>query len=310
MSADPAVDWLLEGDPAIRWQTLRDLTDASEDEVVAERARVATEGLGAELLSRQDPDGHFGGEREATSWPTSQEWHALMSLAWLRDLGLDPAGAEARRAIGLVRDHVTWRWWDDNPFFVGEVEPCINGRVLAIGAYFGQDVDALAQRLLGEQMADGGWNCEQENGATVGSFASTINVLEGLLEYRGAAGGSDALDAALERGQGYLLDRRLFRRRSTGDVADPLFTRLSFPTSYHYDVLRALDHLRAAAVEADPRADEALEIVASKRHADGRWPLEQEHSDLLDLETGEREGEPSRWVTLRALRVLRWAGRD
>ncbi|MEO6579009.1 MAG: hypothetical protein ABIO99_08955, partial [Candidatus Limnocylindria bacterium] len=221
----------------------------------------------------------------------------------------DPQGSAARHALALVRDNVKWQWWGDNPFFVGEVEPCINGRVLAIGAYFGEDVQGLADRLLGEQMADGGWNCEQENGATIGSFHTTINVLEGLLEYERATGATEELTAAQDRGREYLLERRLLRRRSTGEIIDADFSRLSFPTSYHYDVLRALDYLRAAELEPDERMGEAIGVIESKRDADGRWLLENPHDDILDFDMGEREGQPSRWNTLRALRVLRWYGR-
>ena len=300
------MDWLLDSDPSIGWQVLRDLADAPSDVVDAERAKVATTGWGQELLARQGPDGHWGGQADATSWTTSVEWHCLESLAWLRSMGLDPQSPEARRATDLVRDNVTWKWWDDHPFFVGEVEPCINGRVVATGAYFGQEVGELVDRLLGEQMADGGWNCEQENGATVGSFGTTINVLEGLLEHDRATGGTPELTAAQERGREYLLERGLMRRRTTGEIIDPAFTRFSFPNGWHYDVLRGLDYLRATDLEPDERVLEAIELVESKRDADGRWPLENRHSEQLEIEMGEREGQPSRWNTLRALRVLRW----
>ncbi len=300
------MEWLLDSDPSIRWQVMQALEDAPSDVVDTERAKVATTGWGQELLARQAPDGHWGGQADATSWTTSREWHCLESLAWLRSMGLDPHSPQARRATDLVRDNVTWKWWDDHPFFVGEVEPCINGRVVATGAYFGQDVGGLVDRLLGEQMADGGWNCEQENGATVGSFGTTINVLEGLLEHDRATGGTPELAVAQERGREYLLERGLMRRRTTGEIIDPAFTRFSFPNGWHYDVLRALDYLRAADVEPDDRLHEAIELVESKRDADGRWPLENPHPEQLEIEMGEREGQPSRWNTLRAMRVLRW----
>jgi hypothetical protein len=301
-----AVEWLLDSDPAIRWQVMRDLTDAPAETTGRERARVATDGWGAQLLARQSPDGRFGGDPSAESWTSSVEWHCMMALGLLRDMGLDPQGSEARHAIGLVRDNVTWQWWDNNPFFVGEVEPCINGRIAAIGAYFGQDSQPVVDRLLGEQMADGGWNCEQENGATVGSFHSTINVLEGLLEHEKAHGRTDALAAAQERGREYLLERRMLRRLTTGEIVDPAFSQLSFPTGYHYDVLRGLEYLRAAGVEPESRMAEAVSVVRAKRDDDGRWALENPHADQLDFDLGERDGEPSRWNTLRAMRVLRW----
>ena len=162
------------------------------------------------------------------------------------------------------------------------------------------------ERLLGEQMDDGGWNCEQENGSTRGSFHTTICVLEGLLEHEQATGGSPALTAARERGQEYLLDRRMLHRLSTGEMIDPGWTQFSFPTGYHYDVLRGLEYLRRARVAPDARIAEAIALVVQKRGEDGRWRLENPHPDQLDLQMDESEGQPSRWITLRALRVLDW----
>lgn len=306
-----ALDWLLDADPAIRWQAMRYLTDAPADRVAVERARVATEGWGARLLALRRADGLWDNGTPAT------EWISLLALLQLRDMGLDPSSQEARGAVGLVRDNATWHSrgpWHGTPLFAGEVEPCINGRVVAAGAYFGLDVSGIVERLLGEQMADGGWNCEQENGSTRGSFHSTINVLEGLLEHTRSTADSADVAAALARGQEYLLDRRMLRRLSTGELIDPAFTRFSFPTGWHYDALRGLEYLRDAGVTPDPRAAEAVELVRSKRGPDGRWALENPHESemvnarLRDLDFGmdEREGMPSHWNTLRAMRVLDW----
>jgi hypothetical protein len=294
------IQWLLDSDPSIRWQAMRDLTDAPDQEVAAERAKVATQGWAARLLRLQDPDGQWGGD------PSNPEWTCLLSLLWLREMGIDPASDEARRAVALIRDHVTWHWWDNKPFFDGEVEPCINGRVVAVGSYFGQDVHGLVGRLLGEQMDDGGWNCEQENGSRRGSFHTTINVLEGLAEHERATGGDAEVMAARLRGQEYLLERRLLRRLSTGEIIEPAFTQLSFPTGYHYDILRALEYLRREGASPDARMTEAVDLVEEKRGEDGRWLLENPHPDQLDLGMDEAEGQPSRWNTLRALRVLDW----
>ena len=306
-------DWLLESDPAISWQAMRDLLSRPVDAVAAERARVANEGWGAQLLAVQRPDGHWGDDL------SNPEWITLLALLVLRDMGLDPISDEACRAMARVQENLTWHWWDKR-FFEGEVEPCINGRVLAVGAYFGQDMQPLVERLLGEQMEDGGWNCEQENGSTRGSFHSTINVLEGLLEHERAAGVNPTVTAARERGHEYLLERRMLRRRSTGELIDPAFVQLAYPAGYHYDVLRGLDYLRSAGVRPDERTGEAIDVVTSKRGPDGRWLLENPHDVEGDMclpptvaeqlfEMGEAEGKPSRWITLRALRVLRWAGR-
>lgn len=316
------VEWLMDGDPAIRWQVMRDITGAPDDEVAAERARVATEGWGARLLALQGPDGHWSREAPTfTSAAAADWWHSMpperrgtlfpawTSTTWtlhmLRSLGIDPASPGARRAVARVREHCRWEH-DGEPFFEGEVEPCINGRTVAIGAYFGEDVAPIVARLLGEQMSDGGWNCEQENGSTRGSFHTTIDVLEGLLEYERATGGAPDVTGARLRGQEYLLDRRMLRRRSTGEVIDPAWTRFSFPTGYFYDVLRGLDYLRAAGSVPDERVAEAIDIVASRRDADGRWPLENPHPGALHFDMDEGEGRPSRWNTLRAMRVLGW----
>jgi len=230
--------WLLDSDPSIRWQVMRDLTDASADEVAAERDKVATEGAGARLLALQAPDGRWGG----AAW--NRGWDSTMHvLSLLREMGLDPASGEARRALGLVRDRVTWRGCgpreaDDNTFFAGELEPCINGQVAAPGAYFGQDVQGIVDRLLGEQLADGGWNCDAPDRSLRSSFNTTICVLEALLEHERAGAGSATLTAARLRGQEYLLERSLFRRRSTGAVVDAAWTRFAFPMWWHYDVPR------------------------------------------------------------------------
>jgi hypothetical protein len=240
----------------------------------------------------------------------------MHDLSLLREMGLDPASDEARRAVGLVRDRVTWQGCgpqeaDDNPFFVGEVEPCINGQVAASGAYFGQDVQRIVDRLLGEQLPDGGWNCDAAHGSTRSSFNTTICVLEAVLEYELAGGGSAEVTEARRRGQEYLLERRMFRRLSTGEVindrkGDHNWTRFAFPTWWHYDVLRGLEYLRRAGVVPDERVAEAIDLVKSKRDGDGRWPLETRHSGEMPVEVDEGEGRPRRWNTLRALRVLDW----
>ena len=303
------IDWLLDSDPAIRWQVLRDLTAEPPDVVAAERARVATEGWGARLLALQAPDGLWSGN--AFSQDYTDTFHVLELL---RRLGLDPASEEAQRAVGRVRDHVTWgdgAWWNppwaDKGFFEGEVEPCINGNVVATGAAFGVDMAPLVERLLGEQLEDGGWNCEVENGATVSSFGTTINVLEGLLAHERAIGGSAEVAAARRRGEAYLLDRRLLRRKSTGEVIDPGFLQLSFPTWWHYDVLRGLDYLRDAGHAPDDRMSEAVEVVEGNRAHDGRWPVQKRYEGAGFFEMDDGVGQPSRWITLVAMRVLAWA---
>jgi hypothetical protein len=306
------IRWLLDSDPSIRWQVMHHLTDAPADEVEAERASVAIKGAAPRLLALQGADGRWGGAAWNRGWNSTM--HALMLL---RDMGLDPASDQARRAVGLVRDRVTWQGCGPqecagNAFFEGEVEPCINGQVGAVGVYFGQDVQGIVDRLLGEQLADGGWNCEAPNGSKRSSFNTTICVLEALLEYERAVGGSPEVTGARLRGQEYLLERRLFRRRSTGEVIEQdrkggaAWTRFAFPTWWHYDLLRGLEYLRRAGVAPDDRVAEAIDLVASKRGGDGRWPLETQYPGKMPVETDDGEGWPSRWNTLPALRVLEW----
>lgn len=293
-------EWLLESDPSIRWQVMRDLGEEPADVVAAERARVASEGWGARLLALQGADGQWGGGTYVPVWTST-----TYTLLLLRNLGLDPASEQARRAVALVRDNSRWEE-GGQPFFSGEVEPCINGMAVALGSYFGQDIQDVVDRLLGEQLSDGGWNCEAENGSTRSSFHTTICVLEGLLEHERATGGSAEATAARLRGQEYLLERRMLRRLSTGEVVDPAWTLFSFPTRWHYDVLRGLDHLRSAGVAPDERCAEAIDLVEKRRGEDGRWPVQNPHPGPVHFDMEEGEGKPSRWNTLRAMRVLDW----
>ncbi len=302
---DPVIEWLLDSDPSIRWQVLRDLTDTPAAMVAAERSRVASEGWGSRLLEQQRPDGQWGDGGATPFW-----WSNLYTLLFLRDLGLDPASERARTAIDRVRGNVTWGpEFGDSPFFEGEVAPCINGRVVALGAYFGERSDRLVDRLLSEQLADGGWNCEAERGSARSSFHTTICVLEGLLAFGQAFGATPPVTEARKRAQEYLLDRRLLRRLSTGDLIEPAWKQLAFPPLWHYDVLRALDYLRAAGVQPEARVEEAVAIVLERRQEDGRRLLDRRHRDTLHEELAGPVGAPNRWITLRALRVLDWYAR-
>ena len=294
------IKWLLDSDPAIRWQAMRDLTKESSDSVAAERSRIATEGWGARLLDLQSPEGHWGGEIDTKTWMCT-----IHTLIMLKNLGLEPESDKARTAIGRVRDRITWWQLDGHPFFDGETEPCLNGGILACGAYFGYPSEQLLNLLLGEQLEDGGWNCEAPKSKR-SSFHTTICVLEGLLEFERAQGASRALTKARTRAQEYLLDRHMFRALSSGDVIDRKWLRFSYPNTWHYDVLRGLDYLRNADVEPDERVDEAVALVANKQHQNGRWPLQNPHPDRVHFDMEGKTGTASRWNTLRALRVLDW----
>jgi len=303
-SRGAVLKWLLDSDPAIRWQAFRDLTDAQPDAVATERARVANEGWGAKLLGLQALEGDWGDDRNH-GWMTTTD-----ALTLLRGLGVDPVSAPVRTAINRLREHVTWWQLDGQPFFDGETEPCINGRILAAGAYFGTASDALLDRLLGEQLEDGGWNCEAPPSHR-SSFHTTICVLEGLLEHEKARGATPAVTRARLKGQDYLLERHLLRSLASGEMIDRRWTRFAYPPTWRYDVLRGLDYLRSAGVAPDGRMAEALAVVETRRHQNGRWPLGAVFPDqarlAFPMEAGL--GKASRWNTLRALRVLDWLGR-
>ncbi|SFF62633.1 prenyltransferase/squalene oxidase repeat-containing protein [Curtobacterium sp. YR515] len=313
---DTVVDWLLDSDPALRWQVERDIVGAPAPTWQATRARVATEGLGAALLARQDPDGQWAGgayfpaepEPEGPGQPyTATTW----SLNALREWGLDAAvlGDTAARLDANSR----WEY-DDLPYWGGEVDCCINAFTLANGAWLGADVDGIADWVLEHQQPDGGWNCEWVGGSTVSSFHSTLNVLEGLLQHEVLTDGrhpraADLRDAR-HRGADYLLDRRLLHRKSDGALVGPWATEFAYPFRWRYSVLRATDRLRAAALRdeaaPDPRAAEAIEVVRAARGADGRWRQGVRPPGRQWFEVDVPAGEPSRWLTLVGTRVLRW----
>jgi hypothetical protein len=281
--------WLLDSDPAIRWQVMRDLTDGDAGAVAAERARVAREGWGAELLARQARAGNWGGRKEYPGLLVT-----LYSLVVLKDLGLDPACAEARKMIGRVEKRLVFKPLGNRPFLHGETEPCINGRILGLGAYFGEPNDELAAQLLREQLADGGWNCEAPESRR-SSFHTTICVLEGLLEYERAGRKLAPLKRARKRAEEYLMERGMFRSLRTGEVIDRRWLRFSYPAFWHYDVLRGLDYLPDAGVEPDGRVREAVEIVMARRHQNGRWPMNLLHAERIPLEMETEVGGSSLW---------------
>ena len=293
------IRWLMNSDPCIRWQALRDLTDDPYENVDAERSRVASEGWCPALLALQEPDGHFvvGGKR---GWSTD-----LHAAVLLKDMGLDPDSTQARTAVERLRDKVTWVDWGDRPFFDGEVEPCINGAVLAVGSYFGESNELLVERLLGEQLLDGGWNC-QAPPSKRSSFHSTIRVLEGLSEYEKRYGPDAAITESLLRSNEYLLERRMLHSLRSGEVIDRRWMRFAFPPNWHYDVLRGLDYLRSTGARPDRRISEAIAIVEGRRHQNGLWPLNVRHPELaFEMDAGV--GKASYWNTLRGVRVLEWA---
>ena len=315
MAIDNVVGWLLDADPALRWQVERDLTHASEDVWMATRARVATEGFGARLLARQDPDGqwaggaYFPGDFEfADMAKLGQPWTATTwALNMLREWGLDAAvlGDTAERLDANCR----WEY-DDRPYWSGEVDCCINAFTLANGAWLGVDVTEIAAWFLEHRMTDGGWNCDWVEGSKVSSFHSTLNVVRALLDYESVTDGTDALRAARHDGEEYLLRRRLYRRLSSGEPVAPWVSRLAYPFRWHYSVLNAAEHFRAAALfedrPPDPRMAEAIEQIRAAREPDGTWITAGRHPGRVWFEVDVDAGEPSKWLTHSATRVLQW----
>ena len=318
LAADRTVQWLLEGDPSIRWQVLRDLAGAPEREVERERCKVATNGWGRRLLTKQAADGRWAAGKSGDGGLYSPKWTSTTyTMLMLRDFGLPQNNRQAQRACNLLLDEGlrrdggvnfgVWARWID------QGETCVTGMVLSILSYFHYGdarLDAIARHLLEEQMFDGGWNCRRPRGATHSSVNTTISALEGLRHYELHRGNHlPEVRKAQSRGREFLLVHRLFRSHRTGAIMKPEFTRFSFPPRWHYDVLRALDYFQAVDAPRDPRRSEAIEIVRTARRSDGRWPLQNRYRGKVYFEM-ERVGAPSRWNTLRALRVLKWWERN
>jgi hypothetical protein len=307
--ANRTIQWLLDGDPAIRWQVLRDLVEAPKRSVERERRRISREGWGARLLDKQDPRGAWAAGKSSNDGLYSPKWiSTTYTMLTLRDFGLLPASPRARKACRLLLDGGLQRDGGINYGWRSRSETCITGMVLSILSYFEYNdgrLDGIAGHLLEQQMPDGGWNCARPV-ATHASVHTTINVLEGLRHYELSRGRNlRAVRAAQRRGREFLLVHRLFRSHRTGQIIKPEFIRFSYPPRWHYDILRALDYFQAVDAPCDPRFADAIDIVRRTHRADGRWPLQNRHRGKTYFEL-ERVGAASRWNTLRALRVLKW----
>jgi hypothetical protein len=306
-SHDDSLDWLMKGDPAIRWQTMRDLLGKTDRVYNRERDKVPREGWGARLLKCQDPNGTWAGKLYSPKWTST-----TYSLILLRRCGL-PAGHPA--ALKGCRVLIDRGLFPDGgiDLSVGQnrSETCITGFVLALVTQLGLKTDAtekIVDYLLREQMKDGGWNCLRFQGATHSSFHTTINVLEGLRGYV-ETGGKQTADvlAAEARAREFFLEHRLYRSHRTGDIVNPCFTRFSFPPRWHHDVLRTLDYFQSSNAPYDKRLEDPIELLLCKRKKDGYWLLQNRHPGKSFFEM-EAVGKPSRWNTLRALRILKWWG--
>jgi len=315
---DPAlVEWLRDSDPALRWQVERDLAGEPPEVWEATRARIATEGFGAQLLALQDPDGQWAGGAffPAPNHPTAvgddgQPWTATTwTLTILRDWGMDAAVLRERRTAELLAENSRWEY-DDLPYWGGEVDCCINAWTLGNGLWLGADVEGIADWFVEHRLPDGGWNCEWEGGSSRSSVHSTLNSLKGLLDHQIATGGSAETRAARRAGEEYLLERQLFRRLSTGEPIAAWTSRFTYPFRAYYTVLNAADYFRRATqldgTAPDPRMAEAIELIRAARQPDGTWLQSPRHPGTVWFEIDVPAGEPSKWLTLYATRVLQW----
>lgn len=305
---ESTIQWLLGGDASIRWQTMRDLADASPEAIEAERARVATTGWGRELLGRQDPAGTWAGGLYGPKWIST-----TYTLLVLRRCGLPPGTPAALRGVELL--------WEGARFFDGGLTParsieapeaCVTSMYVALARYYGyQDprVDSAVDWLLASQLDDGGWNCRTVRfGDRHSSFHTSISALEAFAEALSVTPGRTDLAGAMARGREFFLDHRLYKSHRDGTVVDPVFTKLSFPPRWHYDLLRGLDHFQATAAPWDDRYRDSLDVLGARRRKDGTWPVQHKHGGKVWFDM-EQTGGPSRWNTLRALRVMRWFDR-
>ena len=316
---DPALlKWMLDSDPALRWQVERDLEGAPIGVWSATRARVATEGFGARLLALQDADGQWAGgayfpgdfdfEGPEAADGAGQPWTATTwSLNTLRDWGLD--AARLAGTAELLAANSRWEY-ENLPYWGGEVDCCINAYTLSNGAWLGANVSGLARWFLDHQMGDGGWNCEWVEGSSRSSFHSTLNSLKGILYFEIATGGTDELRAARHAGEEYLLERRLLRSLTTGEEPGPWVTRFAYPFRWFYSALNAVDYFRAAALHEgtapDPRLSEAIAVIRAAREPDGTWLQERRHPGRVWFEFDVAPGEASKWLTFYGTRALEW----
>lgn len=311
-------DWLLDSDPALRWQVERDLLNLPESTWAATRARIATEGFGAQLLALQDDDGQWAGgaffpkdfdfNGPEAQQGAGQPWTATTwTLNSLRDWGLD-AAVLAGTAEKLDANS---RWEYDNlPYWGGEVDCCINSWTLSNGLWLGADVDGIVDWFLEHRLPEGGWNCEWVEGSTKTSYHSTLNALKGLLDYERVTGDRERVREARRSGEEYLLRRGLYRRLSTGEPVANWVDHFTYPYRAYYNVLNAAAYFRSASLHdgtaPDERMADAIAMIRDARQPNGTWLQGRRHPGRVWFELDVPAGEPSKWLTLDALRVLDW----
>jgi hypothetical protein len=302
--SDKTVQWLLQGDVSIQYQTHRDLLDADKYLLKDLQHRIPSEGWGARFMAERHPNGHWGDGLYRPKWTCTH-----YTLLDLKNLGFPPGHPSVNESMDLILAAPYGKDGGINySSSVAYSDVCINGMILNFGSWFLDDDKRLvpiADYLLKEQMEDGGWNCERYQGATHSSLHTTISVLEGLLEwsFQGQSNHLNKVANAIKEGEAFILKHRLFRSHRTGEIIDPKMLRLPYPARWHYDILRALDYFRKAGHVYDERMQDAIEELLHKRRSDGRWPLHAAYPGQVHFQM-ETAGEASRWNTLRALRIL------
>lgn len=318
MGAGSVIAWLLDSDPALRWQVERDLVGEPPKIWKATRSRTAIEGFCARLLDYQDPDGQWAGgaffpadfDSSEAAEGAGRPWTATTwTLNSLREWGLDASVLRERRTVELLAENSRWEY-EDLPYWSGEVDCCINSWTAANGVWLGADINGIVDWFLDHQMAEGGWNCDWVEGSARASFHSTLNSLKGLLAYDAATGGTDETCTARKLAQEYLLQRRLFRRLSTGDLVASWALEFAYPMRWSYNILNAADYFRRASLvdgtHSDPRMADAIELIRAARQPDGTWLQGARQPGRVWFEVDVPAGQPSKWLTLFGARVLAW----
>ena len=306
MEINDIINWLLEGDPSIRYQTKRDLLISSSNEIEKEQMKISKEGWGYLFLLKQDKAGTWGGNLYSPKWIST-----TYTLQLLRRVGLQPDNSKAKAGAKILLDKGYYDKDGGINYFrsLNHSETCVTGIILAITCYFNiidDRIDDLANFLLKQQMPDGGWNCQSFNGATHSSFHTTLLALEGLWEYKKKTPcQNNIFEESKNKAIELLLQHKLYKSDKTGKIIKPQFTRFSFPPRWYYDVMKALDFMQKINAPKDKRFNDAINLLIKKQTKEGLWKLQAKHQGKVFFEM-EKVGEPSRWNTLRALRILKW----
>jgi hypothetical protein len=304
MTESEIIQWLLQGDVAIQYQTYRDLLGVERNDI---QQRIVNQGWGRQFLSSQNTSGHWGLGFYQPKWTSTH-----YTLLDLKNLGISQDCKAIRHAIDLILKNQKGRDGGINPSgTIENSDVCINGMALNYFSYFRTaeaDLRSIVDFILSEHMEDGGFNCRSNrSGARHSSLHTTLSILEGILEYKNNNYGyrlKELLNAASESIE-FMLQHRLFKSDKTGKIIRKQFLKLSWPSRWYFDILRALDYLQHAGVEYDQRMQDAIDEIQKKKTKAGLWKLQANHPGKFHFYM-EEVGKPSRWNTLRALRVTKY----